>query len=764
VQATSGTLAAAIDAKEREPVVRLRVDWDRDGSYTDADSDLSADVVNVRLSRELETDLPEQARLFAGSAAATATVILKHRDPTLDPDKHTAWYYSPLNTASPLYGVKRKGAPVILDVGFVGDAGPEYVTELVGTVRSLVVNRGGRTATMVLADPSVTMRKQVQLPMIIADGETSGGNIIRPNLNCTFLADWIARKCGYYASPPARASARVVATHHGSGYPEIGGIQHHHGAFGSKLSYSPTPVFPTAAKFVQAVNTDGSSGQEITYVMSGGTLSVNNSGEVLWEGWRKFNTAAVDQPLFIAYNTGQATPFVSMFYQPSTGRLVTTFNRGGADTNHTSGTSGPSVSPGTSWHYYAVQMGFTSTGVDITIRYDTTTTGPFTIATGSFTGSAVLNTLGVARGKISAFSDGFMDGLSEADQITAESTTSVWNNTFVPTADIRPSAAIDNRLVATPNVSEQGWQLLQMVAAAEFATTGFSETGQLFYWPRDRWTRSPYTTSQSTLTPAANLQDLETTEAMDQVYNRVIIRVLVPVVEDSQTVWKLGSRWKIPANGTITKLVELNDPVANVDTSVVYGTTAGSSRYLAGTQLDGQGAQVSNLTITVTVLGPTTLRIQIDNPNAFVVYMAGDENASVTYAGKPYLWIDAQAVTFSQEPGNNSRERAEAVDAGSIAAYNIEQVLQVPDSDFRQDSDDVQTIADDLVGDLADPKPAISGVPIKGDPRLQLADRHTINDTGPEGLGFLADFHLSKVEMVVDPGEGMTMTVSLRGA
>ena len=94
----------------------------------------------------------------------------------------------------------------------------------------------------------------------------------------------------------------------------------------------------------------------------------------------------------------------------------------------------------------------------------------------------------------------------------------------------------------------------------------------------------------------------------------------------------------------------------------------------------------------------------------------------------------------------------------------MEQVLEIADSDFRQDSDDIQQIADDLIADLADPLPALSDVPIRADPRLQLGDRVTIDDSGPEGLGFTDDFHLSKVDMELDPGEGFTMTVSLRGA
>jgi hypothetical protein len=765
MQSVSAELAAAITTPPPErpqPLCRLRVDWDRDGSFTDADSDLSADVVSVDLNRDLTTDLPPQAKLFSGAAAAEATITLAHRDPAGDPAKHGAWYYSPLNSASPLFGYRRKGAPAILELGFVTANGPEYVTVLTGSVRSLQVTSGGRIAVMRVADRSETMRKQVTLPMVLADGDLTGALAIkRPGLNTTFLADWVARKCGYYASPPQRASCKMSVTHHGSGYPEVGALQHHQGANGSKLSYSPTPTFPTAAKWVQAVNTDGSSGQEITIIMGGASsTSTNNGGEFLWEGWRKFNSTAVDQPLFIAYITGASEPYVSAFWQQSTSRFTCTFSRAVADTEHSTGTSGPSVSPGTSaWHYWAVQVSFTSTGADVTFRYDGTTTGPVNVATSSFTGVGNLNTVGIARGKISLFSDGFFDGLSEADQVTSESTTSTWNNAFVPTAEIHASANIDNRLVATPAAVEEGWTLFQQIAESEFATAGFDELGKLFYWPRDRWTTAPYTTSQRTLSSSTALTELETVEAIDQVRNRIVLRAKVPEVLDSSTVWKLGSVVAVNASSSKVIWVSLDEPVGNVDTSFLYGTALGSSRYLAGDMPNGQGNQVSNLTIAAEVLSPTSIKLTVTNPNGFRVWLTADENASAPYSGKPYLWLDAQLVHFGVE-ATTSNERAEATSSTSITNYG-EFLLELEDSDFRQDGDDIQVIANDLRDDLADPGPALSDVPIVGDPRLQLGDRVTIVD--PEGLAMSADFHLAKCDLSFADGK-LSGVISLRSA
>jgi hypothetical protein len=114
VQSVSAELAAAILDVDRVPTCRLRADWNRSGSFTDlAVKDISADVVSVDLSNELATDVPAEAKLFAGSAVAEATVVLSHFDPAGDGSKHGGWFYSPLNAAGPLFGFKRQGAPAI---------------------------------------------------------------------------------------------------------------------------------------------------------------------------------------------------------------------------------------------------------------------------------------------------------------------------------------------------------------------------------------------------------------------------------------------------------------------------------------------------------------------------------------------------------------------------------------------------------------------------------------------------------------------------
>jgi hypothetical protein len=766
VQSVSAELASAITAPAGErprALVRLRVDWNRSGSYTDlAVKDLSADVVSVDLARDLTTDLPAQAKLFAGAAAAEATITLATRDPAGDPAKHAAWKYSPLNSASPIYSYKRKGAPAILEFGFNTTAGDQYVTVLTGMVRSLDVVSGGRVAVLRVIDRSETMRRQINLPMIVADGQNVSLDVC-PALSTTFLADYVLRQCGYYASPPVRANPMLSATMHGSGWPEVGALYSYHGANASPLGFIPGHDPGEVAKWVMAVATNGASNQEIRYTLdeSGGTTGTNNGQEFFYEAWHKFTSAAVDQGMFQAFVTGGATePQISAGFESGAGQFVLVVRRGGGEGATIRVLIGPTISPGTGWHYYAVHVAFTSTQIIANFRYDATTTGPVTQATASVTGVADIDTVRVNYGYMSSTSNTRLNGYTEAVQITREATAGTWNNAFVPTADVHASEGVYYQITATPPVSEEAWGLLQQLAEAEFHTAGFTEAGVAFWWPRDRWTTAPYTSSQRTLSAATSLKELATVEAVDQVRNKIIIRATQPEVLATADVWRATTRWSVPASGSRTLWAEFEGPVANVDTSVSYVAGVTVSRYHGSTVRDGQGTAVSNLTFVVTPFA-NSAKVVVTNPNAFTVWLVGNTGVANVVAGDPSFILAGQPVVFDQaDPTVGTALRTEATDATSIADYE-EQLLELEAGSFRQDIDQVEGLGVDLLVDLKQPGPVLTDVPIVGDSRLQLGDRVTIVD--PDGLGFTADFHLSKCDLSFDEG-GLSGVIGLRSA
>lgn len=795
MQTASGALTDAILASERRPVQLVEVDWDGDGfGGPGTIDDLSGDVVSVSVDRDLSTDLPTEVKLFAGYSAAEATVTLARQSsspvpsvttvpygapiaygdanysyagtgpPTVPagPITHTTWYYSPYNTASPLYGKRRKGAPARISFGMVGANGPEYLKVLDGRVRSLQVRSKTRDVELIIDDLSVTMRKQVTLPMVISDGE-NGTTAVRPGLNTTFLADWLARKCGYYASPPARSSAQVVATLHGSGHPEKGNLQSFRGANLSRLAYSPTAQFPKSAPWVMAVNLNGTDAQIISYVLANqSSVSTNDGDAFFWEGWVRFDTISNEPAFMIAYKTGVSVPYVSLFVDSANGRLQSTFNRGGSDnTQRSTGASGPAGIVANTWYYIAAYWAFTSTAVKVWLRVNGTTTGPISVTTPSVTNAPFINTVGVGRGQGASFADSFLDGLISDVQLTSENTGSTnppsWNDAFVPTAQIM---ADENNLVATPVVTDEAWSIMQQLAQAEFATAQFDELGMFRWLTRKRWTQAPWNQVQRVLTSATAIKDLSSTESVDQVRNHVIVRAIPPDVQDYGDIWSLSTLVAIAGGGAKTIWADFDQPAANIDLTLTSHGVAGQSRYNASTARDGQGNVVSNLSISVTAFAQSA-KIVITNPNASTAYLVGNTGVSSVTAGVPSMRLVGQAVKFQQD-AISTKMRSEATDAASIAAFGVEQVLELPDNAFRQDPDSIENLAQDLLAQLKDPKPVLQDVPLVGDPRLQLGDRDMLQD--PDGLALNQDVHLSSVHTEFTQDGGLAQVVNVRPA
>lgn len=803
MQTATSTLTNAILAQERLPVQKVEVDWDRDGyGGTGTIDDLTPDVVSISIDRSLSTDLPAEVKLFTGYSTAEATVALSRQvsAPTVTstalpydapiaydaavtydgsgftstpgPLVHTTYYYSPFNSNSPLFGKRRMNAPVRISLGFAGTAGPEYLVVFTGRVRSIEIDAANREVTMTLGDLAETMRKQVSLPMVIADGETAS-TTVSPGLNTTFLADYVARQCGYNASPPQRSNVQVSATMHGSGYPEVGSIQNFHGANNTMLAFSPTSGFPAPAKWVMALNKSGSDLQICSYVLSNQTaISTNNTDACFFEAWVRFNQiGAADQAIMMAFRTGVAVPYVSLWVDTS-GRLQSNINRGGSDTvDRSTGVSGPSGFAANTWYYIAAYWAFTSSGTKVWLRKDGSTTGPITVGAASVTNAPRINTLYVGRGSAGSFADAHLDGLIEAVQFTSEnsgtSNPPAFNDAFTPTATVMPDEA--NMVATPPTLKTEAWSILQQLAAAEFATVGFDEVGMFTYLTRKRWMQAPYNQVQRTLDSRSALKELQSREAVDQIRNHVVARAVVPKVIDFTQIWIAGTRYQVQPGGDKTIFMDLDNPCTNIDTVFNYSTDGSlGSRYLAGTQRDGGGSQVSNLTFTTTILSPQKVKVVIHNPNGFVVWITADSDApgiQANQVGKPYLVLFGQQVMFETVTNptdttltGSSVVSSDAQDATSISQYG-EQLLELDDNPFRQDPDQVERLANDLLAQLKNPKPVLPSVDIVGDPRLQLGDRDTLSD--PDGLILSRDFAISAVNTTFD-ASGLGQSIGVR--
>jgi hypothetical protein len=228
-------------------------------------------------------------------------------------------------------------------------------------------------------------------------------------------------------------------------------------------------------------------------------------------------------------------------------------------------------------------------------------------------------------------------------------------------------------------------------------------------------------------------------------------------------VWRLTGLASIPASDSRSFWLRFEQPVANLDTQVISHGSAGQSRYNASTRKDGAGSAVTNLSFSFASTGAGGTQVTIANPNAFVVYLVGNSGVAGVTQGVPSFILNGQFIRFDQQ-AVNTRTQQEASDATSITDYDEELLLELPPNPFLQDLDTVGTLTTDLVTQLADPPPVLTGE-VVGDPRLQLADRVTVVEQA--GLGLSGqDAHIAGAKLTATGGEqgGLTLALELRGA
>ena len=209
----------AVGAPLRRPVARLRADWDRDGLFLNARSDLTPVLSEVTVERSLSGDLPDAVSLIEGyaSAALTATLEGAWADALT-----AAAVLSPYREDSPLYQRPTLGVPVEADFGFAGTA---LVRQFTGQIRSLRPDSKSRRVALTALDPADRLRALVSLPVYgiyRRDLVRYGRSGVPWSTNSTWVIDYILRRNGVYHAPAARSDAILSVTQNGGLAAEIG--------------------------------------------------------------------------------------------------------------------------------------------------------------------------------------------------------------------------------------------------------------------------------------------------------------------------------------------------------------------------------------------------------------------------------------------------------------------------------------------------------------------------------------------------------------
>lgn len=715
--ASDAELAAAVDDPDRLPIYRVKVDWNRDGLYSHALSDISDWVTDVSVDRTAAGDLPPEVSLVEGSIAATAQVTLGGLDPNTGlaltgADGLSALEtFGPYRDDSPLFGVPLLGCPIQIDLGLATDAGRRYIRQLTGQIRGLSPNSGDRTVTLSAIDYSDKLRASITMPPHAQDYANVAANNHKLEINSQAVVDFILRKNGFYASPAARSDAQVSCTGHGWLASEVGRSSTPAGTAAvisdDHWYIDDGPFNMLAVRGVWDSNTlYGQWSCREPFNPAPG----NGIGISMWvRAGNDMGVTAGNRPMVQVSPLvdGNAWFFVTRMY--SDGRLGGFINNG-ADAGFAKILTAP-----TDWIYVGVHFQIRADGTTL-IRYRANGSG----SSGSITTPLLTSTVAPVP-RVTAWTNVAWTNLQV--WYSYDPPTGTWpGETHTPTASIDKGA---NWLTHLPDVvEEESLSVLKDVVGAEYGLFGFDEAGTPAF--RSRATSTDPTTVDKTVTADRSLIDLGTEVNVDSVRNVISTETTAgylrfpKVVVESRDVTDYQapvgiSTFDVPLDwGAIPTVTQALPQIASgswTDT-LVWG--------FVPVQASAPTVEIaSGVTVVATAVADRLVRLTVRNYSAFPVRFA-------TTSGSPALRVAGWAMQL--DPARLQQARAE----GSIALYD-ERVYKIDASPWRQDQRSVADVAGGLLSTLSDPIPAVVRVPIVGDPRLQIGDVARIVDTAGQG-------------------------------
>lgn len=734
----AATLAAAVAAGQvREPTYRLLADWNRDGLYAHAYSDLTPWVLSLSTDRDSEGDLPEEATLVEGyiASAITATLGGAHTDGT-----HAIDAFGPYRPGSPFALVPTMGVPVTLDLGFTGTAWTRVFT---GTIRGLDPDSGERTVTLTCLDPADSLRVALTVPAFAMNYNDMLASNHRVACNSQAVIDFILRRNGFHASPPTRDDAQLACTGHGWLVAETGRSAVPRGVAAvieDDSWFLLDPDHPWDMLCVRGPWEDNGLYQEFFADESFNPLPGAALGVSLW---CKTGTGMTDASTPNYRPMVQLLPLVDttlMFELGlwSDGRFAAYF----VDHGVYSGNVIPAATVGAeAWRYLGAHWTIDADG-SITIRWrvNGVTYAQNFAAPGTMTatvGTRLQATVWTFRPWTNLQVWFGEPGLPtwEGQTHTASAQVDVGLGYFLHLPDV---------------VEQESIEVIKDVVGAEFGLFGFSETGMPTF--TNRLTATNPTSVDLDVTADANLIDLASKVTIDSVRNVVSAETVMGTMRFPQTVLESGDElefqsstgitdWDVPIGwgkiGTTTAIIprvasaSWNDTVTNGFVSVQAASPS--------TEI------TSGITVIATMIGDRLIRITVRNYSAFPVRFA-------TTSGSPALRVGGWGVVL--DPPRIDRVRS----AGSAELYG-ERAYKLDADPWRQYWPPLQEVAGGLLATLSSPLPVLVNIPVTGDPRLQPAD--VIRVTDDSGLGSFRAY-ITGVRHTLDAGGAYQTELTVR--
>lgn len=706
-------LAGAVGAAEQTALTSLKADWGRDG-FAHPLADLSDAVSEVSIERSITGDLPEEAGLVEGQAAAQLTATISGT--LADGVTEAVDALAPYRADSALYRRPLLGSRVECDLGLATDAGPILLPQFRGQLRSLRVSSSSREVGLAALDPADTVRAPITLPAYGMDRGDFLASNHRFDANTQAVIDYVLRKNGIYASTAPHPQAQISCTGHGWLAAEIGrssvprgvaaatsdpewwvpgpfdmlavrGIWDGHGSY--QEFYAREPFIPTAGRGLGVA----------CWMRVGNDMGLPPAtGRVMFELFPLVSNSELRYTLEIT-SSGGLGGFVikngvpAGFVQP--------------------------INTTTRWQYVALHFANRADGTtEISFRQNGITTAG-AVATPTFS-SVVQPFMQVTAWQSRDWSNFHVWFEPERPQ-------GAWpGETELNQANLDPGL---NLLTHLPDVvGADSWAVIQEAARAEYGLVGFDEGGRFFFRNRNRVT-TPATVEKE-ISADLSLIDLSTQVDADAVRNVVSTETSAGYLDFNNVIFESqsGSQFDclpgvrtfdiaLPFSAIGTNVQELPQILsANWNDQQLWGYVA--------VDADNPAVEIplsEDLTVRHTMTGDRQGRLTVRNNTIFKVRFA-------TTSGQPALRV--QGWLLERTPAAVEFNGSQ----GSVDTYGLRS-LSIPASPYRQLLAPLRPVALGLLAQLSNPVPVIDQVPVNGDPRVQLGD--TVRLVDPTGNGSL---------------------------
>jgi len=291
------------------------------------------------------------------------------------------------------------------------------------------------------------------------------------------------------------------------------------------------------------------------------------------------------------------------------------------------------------------------------------------------------------------------------------------------------------------------WEAIKKICEAEGASAYFDAEGEFHFENRYHLLGVGHNTSAKTISYDSDVEDLSLSEDIEGVVNRCVVKASPLEKKDGGDIWSAQTEITIPRNGTKVFHADLTNPAVGIDTSFTGTTGTGQSRFQAcyykkiGTT-DYYFDMTGSVGLYATAYGKSVEILGTNKRTDKDAILCGTD-------GNPYVYIYGSEIAPAESTSGSSKIYAVAEDEDSMSLYGT-RTLEI-ENPYIDSFTYAQNMAQYTVMMYKDPLPKLDGLTIMADPRLELGDRVTVQDSS-DVTGIDNEFWVTGIDSSLDDG------------